>query len=67
MGQPAYPHNLSYGHPTDHENVTKLKWEIIWTGGYPTYLGSPNSMLQVTDPTDTRAYKFTWRLYTEKS
>ena len=23
------------GHPTDHVNVIKLKWEIIWTGGLP--------------------------------
>ena len=27
---------LPAGHPTYHVSVIKLKWEIIWTGGYPT-------------------------------
>ena len=26
---------LAAGHPTYQENVIKLKWEIIWTGGLP--------------------------------
>ena len=29
------------GHPTDHVNVIKLKWEIIWTGGLPHLSGLP--------------------------
>ena len=30
------------GHPTYHVNVTKLKWEIIWTGGWPHLPGVPH-------------------------
>ena len=27
------------GHPTQHVNMIKLKWEIIWTGGLPDLPG----------------------------
>ena len=30
------------GHPTYHVNMTKLKWEIIWTGRLPYLPGVPN-------------------------
>ena len=36
-GQPALA-----GHLTYHVNVTKLKWEIIWTGGLPHLSGLPH-------------------------
>ena len=29
----------SVGHQTYHVNMNKLKWEIIWTGGYLTFAG----------------------------
>ena len=37
-------YNLTYGHPTYHANMIKLKWEIIWTGGLPHLSGLPHSL-----------------------
>ena len=36
------------GHPIYHVNVIKLKWELIWTGGFP----SPRPHLHVNRPLD---------------
>ena len=34
---PACPCNLSCGHPNYHVNLTKLKLEVVWKGGLPTF------------------------------
>ena len=36
------------GHPTDHVNVIKLKWEIIWTGGQPGPLSTVSAVKPLT-------------------
>ena len=55
-GVTACPYNLPYGHPTYHENVLKLKGEIIWIGGLPYLSGLPHLLrvphLHVTGPYD---------------
>ena len=43
------------GYPTYHVNVTKLKWEITWTGGLPHLTGVPH--LHVNRPLVTRFWE----------
>ena len=43
------PYSLSYGQPTYHVNVIKLKWEIIWKGELPHLSGLPH--LPLVSPT----------------
>ena len=47
---PAHRVTRSAGHPTDHVNEIKLKWQIIQTGGLPHLPGVPH--LHVKRPLD---------------